>query len=247
MKKLECINHVDKRMGTALRKKAKEEKLGGRGYGALTANKCNILQSYYRNAIVKNLENPENMRKAIWASFLHCMSTDDKPQHQNCPQGQDSWCFYNKAKALGVTPPPHKQNVGIALVYHVAEAIKPISERMSQTSLLDKITHGKTQNAIECVNGQIWAGCPKTVHVGVDRVNAVVSTAVSHFNQVRSHLAQVMQQLGVSPGLSLKQFQEKRDRNRCITGDAVSQADCKLQRKKRGGGGGGQAKKESTE
>ena len=53
VKKLECINHVDKRMGTALRKKAKEEKLGGQGYGALTANKCNILQSYYRNATVK--------------------------------------------------------------------------------------------------------------------------------------------------------------------------------------------------
>lgn len=46
--KLECINHVQKRMGTALRKKAKEAKLGGRGQGKLTQGKCQKLQDYYR-------------------------------------------------------------------------------------------------------------------------------------------------------------------------------------------------------
>ena len=38
--KLECINHCHKRMGTALRKKAKESRLGGRGTGKLTNDKC---------------------------------------------------------------------------------------------------------------------------------------------------------------------------------------------------------------
>ena len=55
VEKLECVNHCDKRMGTALRKKAKEGKLGGRRHGALTANACTTLQSYYRNAIMQNL------------------------------------------------------------------------------------------------------------------------------------------------------------------------------------------------
>ena len=62
VEKLECVNHCDKRMGTALRKKAKEGKLGGRRHGALTANACTTLQSYYRNAIMQNLNNPEKMR-----------------------------------------------------------------------------------------------------------------------------------------------------------------------------------------
>ena len=116
--------------------------------------------------------------------------------------------------ATGQNPPPHKQNVGTPLARNVAEAIKPIYERMSQNSLLEKTRHWKTQNANECtcVNGQIWARCPKTVHVGVGRVKAAVSSAVSYFNQGCSHLAQVTTDLGVSPAMTLKKFQEKQDK-----------------------------------
>ncbi|KAL8589053.1 hypothetical protein ACOMHN_055066 [Nucella lapillus] len=171
VKKLECVNHCDKRMGTALRKKAKEAKLGGHRRGALTAGACNILQSYYRNAIMQNLGDPAKMKEAILASFLHCISSDDNPQHMNCPQGPQSWCFFNKAIANGQEPPPHKENVGTPLSGDVARAIRPIYDRMSELSLLDRIKHGRTQNANECVNGQIWARCPKTVHVGASRIN----------------------------------------------------------------------------
>ena len=44
--KLECVNQAHKRMGTALRKLAKAEKLGGQCTGRLTLDKCNRLQSY---------------------------------------------------------------------------------------------------------------------------------------------------------------------------------------------------------
>ena len=37
VEKLQCVNHCDKRTGTALRKRAKDEKLGGKRHGALTA------------------------------------------------------------------------------------------------------------------------------------------------------------------------------------------------------------------
>ena len=40
VKKLECVNHVDKRMGTALLKLAREKKLGGRDYGSLKGDTC---------------------------------------------------------------------------------------------------------------------------------------------------------------------------------------------------------------
>ena len=54
--KEECINHVGKRMGTALRKLATEGKkagtvLGGRGYGKLTQATINKLTGYYGKAI----------------------------------------------------------------------------------------------------------------------------------------------------------------------------------------------------
>ncbi|XP_076454221.1 uncharacterized protein LOC143289180 [Babylonia areolata] len=221
VKKLECVNHCDKRMGTALRKKAKEAKLGGRRRGALTIAACNILQSYYRNAIIQNLGNPGKMREAIWASYLHCCSTDDNPQHQNCPRGPDTWCFFNKAVADGRQPPAHKDHVGTPLSEDVARAIKPIYERMSNLALMEKIKHGRTQNANECVNGQIWAKCPKTVHVGAGRFNASVASAVSHFNQEYVHLSQVMKKIGATPSHELRIYQERQD-SRC----SQAEEDC---------------------
>ena len=147
VEKLECVNHCDKRMGTALRKKAKEERLGGHRYGALTANACNILQSCYRNAIMKNLGKRDSMREAIMASFFHCMSSDESPQHQKCPQGPDSWCFYNKAIANRQDPPSHIDHIGTSLSVDVVRAVRPIYERMSDPSLLQRVQHGRTQNA----------------------------------------------------------------------------------------------------
>lgn len=231
VRKLECVNHCDKRMGTALRKKAKEGKLGGRRYGSLTANACKILQSYYRNAIMRNLGESDSMSDAIMASFLHCMSTDDAPQHQKCPQGPNSWCFYNKAVAIGQIPPNHKGNIGTPLSQDVAKAVKPIYERMSDHNLMGRIEHGRTQNANECLNGQIWARCPKTVHVGADRVNAAVASAVSNFNQGCSHLSQVMNYLGVTPTAGLQEYQASQDRKRCKRADLESAPATKLARK----------------
>ena len=196
VEKLECLNHCDKRMGKALCKKAKEAKLGGRRCGAVTAKSCNTLQSYYHNVIVQNLGSPAKMREAIWASFLHCTSSDENPQHQNCPQGSDSWCFYNRSTANNERPPAHMDSIGTPLSQDVARAIRPIYDRMSSLPLMNRIEHGRTQNANESVNGMIWARCPKTVHVGAGRINAAVASAVSHFNQGCAHLAQVMKHIG---------------------------------------------------
>ena len=95
--KLECVNHAHKRMGTALRELAKEERVGRRGVGRLMENKCSSLQNFYQGAIL----NIDKMRSAVWASLFHSMSTDASPQHQQCPEGVDSKCFYQKALVRG--------------------------------------------------------------------------------------------------------------------------------------------------
>ena len=74
LSKLECVNHAHKRMGTALRKLTKQEKLGGQGEDRLTVNKCDILQSYYRTAIQNNLGNLDDMKNAVLATLHHSMS-----------------------------------------------------------------------------------------------------------------------------------------------------------------------------
>ena len=147
--KLECVNHAHKRMGTALRKLAKAEKLGGHGAGRLTLDKCNRLQSYYRNAIQGNLDNIDDMKQAVLATLKHSMSTDDAPSHECCPTGVDSWCFHNAVLAAnpGDDPPSHDDNACRTYVSgDVASKMLPVYKWMSDDNLLKRMQHGKTQN-----------------------------------------------------------------------------------------------------
>ena len=69
--KKECVEHVQKRVGTALRK-LKNEKKGLGGKGKLTDAMIDRLQNYYGIAIGSNVGDLAQMKKAIHASLLHC-------------------------------------------------------------------------------------------------------------------------------------------------------------------------------
>ncbi|GFU82588.1 uncharacterized protein TNCV_3952881 [Trichonephila clavipes] len=86
--KLECIGHVMKLMGTRLRRLKAQLKgqilSDGKclsGKNRLTEHEIDNLQSYYGSAIRRNHSSVQNMRQAIWAIFLHKLSTDEYPQH----------------------------------------------------------------------------------------------------------------------------------------------------------------------
>ncbi|GFW88645.1 uncharacterized protein TNCV_829141 [Trichonephila clavipes] len=108
VEKLECVGHVQKRMGTRLRnilKMSKGIKLSdGKnilGRGRLTLKEVDSIQHYYGLAIRKNLSSVEDMKRAIWAIYFHKLSTEDNPQHALCPLGEDSWCGYNRSIVTG--------------------------------------------------------------------------------------------------------------------------------------------------
>lgn len=63
--KKECVRHVQKRLGTALRKMKKEKK-GFGGKGKLTDAMIDKLQNYYGIAIRNNSGNLTAMKKAIY-------------------------------------------------------------------------------------------------------------------------------------------------------------------------------------
>jgi len=91
--KKECIGHVQKRLGTRLRNLKKEVKnLGDRG--KLTGKLIDELSLYYGLAIRRNTDSVENMRKEIYATLYHKISTDEEPQHEKCPVGENSWCSW---------------------------------------------------------------------------------------------------------------------------------------------------------
>ena len=106
LRKQECINHLQKRVGTALRnlvkdvKKGEGTQLGGRLYGSLTNEKIDKIGRYYRNALLNNRGEKEKMKLAVYAILDHCRSSDDRPLHKKCPTGVESWCFFNRALAM---------------------------------------------------------------------------------------------------------------------------------------------------
>lgn len=75
-------------MGTHLRKKKKDNKLGGKG--KLTDALIKKLTTYYGLVIRRNSESVDEMQKAIMATYYHLCSTNEKPMHENCPVGTDS-------------------------------------------------------------------------------------------------------------------------------------------------------------
>ena len=212
VEKCDCVGHVQKRMGTALRNlktKYRGQKLAdGKtigGVGRLTDARMNSLQNYYGDAIRRNKGDLEGMIKAVQATLLHCNSTDDAPRHHLCPEGETSWCKWQVAKALGKEY-HHKDPIPEAIV----QLIKPIYARLDSRSLLEKCTGGYTQNANEALHSLIWKFCPKELFQGQVGVDITCALAVCAFNDGISSLSSLSSQLELEPTPFCTSFLNKR-------------------------------------
>ena len=131
IEKEECLNHVAKRLGTALRNvvadcRKKGVTLGGHGRGRLTQNTIRKLTIYYRRAI-RGATGVDAMKRAVNATLHHCYSTDSYPRHELCPAGENSWCFYQAAVAKHEFPQPHKELIKTPLDFTLLDPyIRPI-------------------------------------------------------------------------------------------------------------------------
>ncbi|GFW57362.1 uncharacterized protein TNCV_542761 [Trichonephila clavipes] len=98
--KLECIGHIQKRVGSRLRKLKKNTKgLGGKG--KLTDKFIDKLQNYYGIAIRSKVGCLEKIQSAVITAFFYCCSSSQNPMHWQCPTGKDSWCKYKQALCDG--------------------------------------------------------------------------------------------------------------------------------------------------
>ncbi|KAH7953714.1 hypothetical protein HPB49_011513 [Dermacentor silvarum] len=105
-------------------------------------------------------------------------STDASPKHSDCPNGEESWCKYNRALAKQETPPKHHYN----LPEHVDDALRPLYTRLSDKKLLKRCQRGKTQNPNESLHSVIWSLVWKNKHASLFTVEAAVAEAVTRFN-----------------------------------------------------------------
>lgn len=194
MNKLECVGHVQKRVGTRLRNLKKTQKgLGGKG--KLTNKIIDKLQNYYGIAIRSNSTVSE-MKKAIHATLFHVASSKKNNYHVHCPTGESSWCRFNSDKATGLST--FKAGAGLPL--NVIKHVKPIYEDLSKDELLEKCVHGKTQNQNEAFNALVWERVPKATYVSLTTSKFGTFDAVAHFNVGKKSSVLIFEKLGMVPG-----------------------------------------------
>ena len=207
VEKYECIGHVQKRMGAALRKLKKEKKeLGGKG--KLTSKTIDKFQNYYGMAIRSNVGNLKSMKMAILATLFHCSSSEKNEYHSYCPEGADSWCGFQADKASQT----NRYKGGPGLPLNVIAELKPVFARLSDDQLLKKCLHGRTQNLNESFNRMIWDRVPKATYIGKDLLDIGIYDAVIHFNNGAIAYQKVLQAMGIEPGrFTAKHCQELDD------------------------------------
>uniref|UniRef100_A0A1B6JCK1 Mutator-like transposase domain-containing protein n=1 Tax=Homalodisca liturata TaxID=320908 RepID=A0A1B6JCK1_9HEMI len=200
VRKLECVNHVKKRMGSRLRElkkrlgktKLKDNRAIG-GKNRLTNNDIDKLQEYYGLAIKRGGSDLQQMVKNVWATYFHKISNDDTPQHGLCPKGPESWCGYNKAEALHQTFSHKSHN----LPYEVMVQIKQIYRDLANPDLLKKCLDQKTQNQNESFNNAVWSKVPKNVFVRLNTLKLGIYDAVLTFNNGFTSKLDVYNKLGI--------------------------------------------------
>ncbi|CAN8014554.1 unnamed protein product [Ixodes persulcatus] len=213
IEKKDCLNHVHKRMGSALRtlvdkKKAQGEALGGKG--RLTQDRIKRITNYYGYALRSHSHDVPAMQRAVQATLRHMSSTDESPDHSFCPEGANSWCSYNRALANSEQPRGHKN----ALPDFVREALEPVFARLGDKDLLERCSDGKTQNPSESLHAVIWAQTSKNTHTSLFSVQRAGAEAVSVFNQGQKKTNEsVVASLGYTAGSALiRRSIEKDDR-----------------------------------
>lgn len=81
----------------------------------------------------------------------------------------------------------------------IMEAIKLIFKALVSPNLLEKCTHGKTQNVNESVNSVIWTRIPKNSFVSLKTLELGVYEAVASYNDGHITKCKVLKTAGVEP------------------------------------------------
>ena len=120
------------------------------GTGRHTKNVIDKSQNYFGMAISSNVGDLRGMMMAVQATLHHMTSTDDRPVHHMCPEGENSWCSYNKAKA-GNKLDECKHCLD-PIPQAIVQLLKPIYNRLGSRLLLSLCLLGHTQNANESLH-----------------------------------------------------------------------------------------------
>ena len=201
--KLECVGHIQKRLGCrlrTLRQTYKGKKLsdvnGISDKGRLTDRDINLHQNYFGMTARQNSDVP-SMKKAIGTVLFHCLESEcDEQRHLFRTRTENSWRKWQSDQITG----KETYKTKISLPSAIKTLIKPIFVDLSNNSLLEKCLHHKTQNVNESLNGLIWNRCPKSVNCSNKIIKIGVCSAIIAFKDGFYGLEKVFHELHFLPG-----------------------------------------------
>ena len=229
VEKLECVGHIQKRVGNRLRNLRNTMKTL-KGRGRLTDKIINKLQNYYGLALRQSTGTTVyQLEKGVGAVLFHCSEASDlDTRYQMCPSTKDSWCKYQADKLNGTNT--YKEKPGLPSV--IKDTIRPVFVSLIDDNLLQKYLHGKTQNNNESLNGLIWKRSPKDVFVGRVTLELGVASAVIAFNDGLSGIIEVFNKLNIKPRTFCEKYCGIKDEKRITQMDRKSSNSVKQRRKK---------------
>ena len=239
--KLDCINHVSKRMGTHLRKKQKTKgkladgKCVGGSPGRLTENAIKHLQKHYTNAIRANTAKTgseearvKSMQNAILAVLYHSTKLPNKKlRHKYCPKGPHSWCRYQREKKWEKydDQPHHLDPVCL-------DFLLPTFKAQSTYPLLLRCLPGYNNNLCESINSIQWCRLPKHKWAGAVRVELGAISAIVSFNRGAKGRTLLMDEAGLPGGRHTEVHMEKVDKTRIYYANRANEKTRKIHRQK---------------
>ena len=144
-----------------------------------------------------------------------------------CPRSSESWCKFQADKINNTSL--HKNKPGLPSV--VSDAIKLVFMDLSDDKLLKKCLHGQTQNNNESLNGVIWKRFPNDVFVGRSTLEMGDASAVISFNDGRSGILKVIENLSMNPGENCFRYCNEKDNTRIKEMEKKSTPDLRHRRK----------------
>ena len=90
---------------------------------------------------------------------------------------------------------------------------------LSETQLFQRSVCGATQNHNECINGLVWAHCPKHKHHGTKVIRCAVPSTVCHFHSGAASRARIIQRLAIPAGEHTHKASEEKDKRQLRKSD----------------------------
>ena len=210
VRKEECLGHVQKRFKKRLMKKSQ-------GGTHLPERKADQIAHLYALVVVQRRgQSASDIRDGLQILLKHT-----KEQHDLCPCGEQSWCYYQKQVAVNEAdksyPIPKAREAYLSpKEYERAEEVFKV---FASLSFCATITLGKTQNSNESLHNMLWHNSPKSKHVGQKSLVASTALAVLSFNEGSLSYSTVMKELGLKVSHNTLLYLSRRDHLRNLNKD----------------------------